>query len=254
MWHAGAVRAPRLLVPLAAAVFALAGCGTIPSAAPASSAAPSAADTSTPIDVPSVSGSSSPSGSKSTGAGTCAYTPNGQSSKPVDLPPTSGVPTTGSVAYTLKLPNGSVRISMDRRKTPCTINSFVSLAEQGYYDGTQCHRLADSGIFVLQCGDPSATGTGGPGYTFPDELTGQETYGRGVVAMANGGPNTNGSQFFLVWDTTELSPDYTVFGQMDAAGRDVVAGIASQGQDGSNPDGTGKPNAPATIESVKVAR
>ncbi len=232
VWHAGSVSAPRLLVPFAAALLALAGCGTVP-AAPSSSAVPSAADTSAPVDVPSATPSGRPSASGSAGAGTCTYSPDGQPSKPVEPPPTSGVPTRGTVAYTLKLPNGSVKITMDRAKTPCTVNSFVSLAEQGYFDGTQCHRLADSGLFILQCGDPTATGTGGPGYSFPDELTGQEKYGRGAVAMANAGPDTNGSQFFLVWDTTELQPNYTVFGQMDSAGRDVVAAIASQGQDGS---------------------
>ena len=195
-------------------------------------------------------------------------------------PPTTHVPDSGKVTYALTLSSGVVKITMDRRKAPCTVNSFVSLASQGYFDKTNCHRLADSGIFVLQCGDPTATGSGGPGYQYADETDGTEKYTTGVVAMANAGPGTNGSQFFLVWDDSQLppsytvfgtfdeksrevvagiasqldqTPNYTIFGTMDKAGVDVVAGIASQGQDGSNPDGTGKPNAPAEILSVKPA-
>jgi peptidyl-prolyl cis-trans isomerase B (cyclophilin B) len=171
----------------------------------------------------------------------------------VNPPPTTDVPTSGTVTFTLAMTGGPVKITMDRSKTPCTVNSFASLAKQGYFDGTRCHRLADSGIFVLQCGDPTGTGSGGPGYTFADELTGKESYKRGVVAMANAGPGTNGSQFFLVWDDStslDSQPNYTIFGQMDAASRDVVAQMAGEGQDGSNPDGTGKPNNPAEIAKV----
>ncbi|MDN5725623.1 MAG: peptidylprolyl isomerase [Propionibacteriales bacterium] len=139
---------------------------------------------------------------------------------------------------------------MDRARTPCTVNSFESLVSQKFYDGTSCHRLADSGIFVLQCGDPTGTGTGGPGYTFADETFPEDTYPRGTVAMANSGPDTNGSQFFLVWDDSPLPPDYTVFGKMDEKSINIVAGIAAEGQDGSGSDGSGKPNNPAKIEKV----
>ncbi len=82
----------------------------------------------------------------------------------------------GTAAVTLKLNDKALTLTLDRERTPCTTNSFVSLVSQKYFDGTSCHRLADSGIFVLQCGDPTATGTGGPGYEFADELTGEETY------------------------------------------------------------------------------
>jgi peptidyl-prolyl cis-trans isomerase B (cyclophilin B) len=199
--------------------------------------------------------SSAPSSASAPAAGPegCSYPAEGQAAKPVEPPPTEDVPTTGTVAYTLAMTGGDVTITMDRSATPCTVNSFVSLAEQGYFDGTRCHRLADSGIFVLQCGDPTGTGQGGPGYSFADELSGQESYERGVVAMANAGPGTNGSQFFLVWDdSTSLNrqPNYTIFGRMDTASRDVVAQMAGEGQDGSNPDGTGRPNNPAEITEV----
>jgi peptidyl-prolyl cis-trans isomerase B (cyclophilin B) len=202
----------------------------------------SAASSASPV---APAGSAAPEG--------CSYPAEGQAAKPVRPPPTADVPTTGTVKYTLAMTDGDVTITMDRSKTPCTVNSFVSLADQGYFDGTRCHRLADSGIFVLQCGDPTGTGSGGPGYSFADELTGRESYERGVVAMANAGPGTNGSQFFLVWDdSTSLDeqPNYTIFGRMDPASRDVVAQIAGEGQDGSNPDGTGKPNNPAEITGV----
>jgi peptidyl-prolyl cis-trans isomerase B (cyclophilin B) len=222
---------------LALASLALAACGQTPSPAPTASA-----------------------GSASAGSSTCTYTPAGEAAKPVNPPPTGDVETSGTVKYTLTFngdapgeTGGDVTITMDRSKTPCTVNSFVSLAKQGYFDGTRCHRLADSGIFVLQCGDPTGTGSGGPGYAFADELTGQESYKRGVVAMANAGPGTNGSQFFLVWDDStslDRAPNYTIFGQMDPASRDVVAQMAGEGQDGSNPDQTGKPNNPAKITKV----
>jgi peptidyl-prolyl cis-trans isomerase B (cyclophilin B) len=220
---------------LALAGLVLAACGQTPSSAPAASAAPSSAG--------SASGSSSG----------CTYTPSGEAAKPVNPPQTTDVPTSGTVTFTLAMTGGPVKVTLDRSKTPCTVNSFASLAQQGYFDGTKCHRLADSGIFVLQCGDPTGTGSGGPGYAFADELTGKESYKRGVVAMANAGPGTNGSQFFLVWDDStslDRQPNYTIFGQMDAASRDVVAQMAGEGQDGSNPDGTGKPNNPSEITKV----
>lgn len=163
---------------------------------------------------------------------TCDYPAQGEPARAADPPDSTHVPDSGEVQATLELTAGKINITMDRAKAPCTVNSFVSLAEQGYFDDTDCHRLTDTGIFVLQCGDPSGTGTGGPGYTVPDELTEDLTYPAGTVAMANtGSPNTGGSQFFLVYADTELPPEYTVFGSMDQAGIDVVGGIAAQGVD-----------------------
>jgi peptidyl-prolyl cis-trans isomerase B (cyclophilin B) len=189
-------------------------------------------------------------------ADVCSYEQTGDPARPVQPPPTAGVATTGTVKYVLKMNEGDVTITMDRAKAPCTVNSFVSLADQGYFDNTKCHRLVDSGIFLLQCGDPTGSGSGGPGYEFANETDAKESYTAGVVAMANGGPNTNGSQFFLVWaDSTGLdsTPNYTIFGRMNKASTDVIASIAASGQDGSNPAGGGKPNNPAEIISAKPA-
>ncbi len=158
------------------------------------------------------------------------------------------MPTSGTVRYVLKLSSGEVKITMDRSKAPCTVNSFVSLADQQFFDKTDCHRLVDTGIFLLQCGDPTGTGDGGPGYQFANETDGTEKYQRGVVAMANAGPDTNGSQFLLFWDDSsslDAEHEFTIFGEMDSASTDVVASIASQGRDAED-----RPIEPAKIISV----
>jgi peptidyl-prolyl cis-trans isomerase B (cyclophilin B) len=144
---------------------------------------------------------------------------------------------------------GDVTLVMDRTNAPCAINSFESLVEQGYFDDTSCHRLAPG--FVLQCGDPTATSRGGPGYSYADELTGKETYLYGTLAMANAGPNTNGSQFFIVIaDDAGLPPSYTVLGSVDTDGMQVVEAIAAQGGvDPSNPQGSA-PKEGGHIKSV----
>lgn len=182
-------------------------------------------------------------------AAACDYPVSGDPAKPVDPPSTTDVNNAGTATATISLTAGDVVLTLDRAATPCTVNSFESLATQGYFDDTSCHRLTDTGIFVLQCGDPSATGMGGPGYSFADETSDGMTYPAGTVAMANAGPDTNGSQFFLVWADSELPPDYTVFGTMDQAGLDVVGGIAAQGV--AAEDGT-SPIAEANITSVTM--
>ncbi|RMB59030.1 peptidylprolyl isomerase [Tessaracoccus antarcticus] len=159
----------------------------------------------------------------------CEYPADGNPAKAVDPPSTTDVKNAGAASATIHLTAGDIEIALDRATTPCTVNSFESLAQQGYFDDTACHRLVDQGIFVLQCGDPSGTGMGGPGYSFADETNASMKYPAGTVAMANAGPDTNGSQFFLVYADTDLPPQYTVFGTMDQAGIDVVGGIAAQG-------------------------
>ena len=123
---------------------------------------------------------------------TCEYVADAPAAREADTPPAEPAQS-GTVAAILQTSAGDIPISLDADTTPCTVGSFVSLAEQGYYSDTTCHRLTTSGIYVLQCGDPSATGMGGPGYSYADELDGSETYPAGTLAMANAGANTNGS-------------------------------------------------------------
>lgn len=245
---------PRAALTAVLFVLTLTACGTIPENDPLH---PPTASSSESAESGSV-GAAPSTAAKATppaGAEQCEYEPTGDAAKSVRPPSPTGVATSGTIGYDLQMTEGTVRITLDPVRAPCTVHSFVSLAEQGYFDETRCHRLVDSGIFLFQCGDPTATGRGGPGYTFADELDGTESYTKGVVAMANGGPNTNGSQFFLVYrDSTSLDakPDYTIFGEVDPSGIGILERMAAEGQDGSNPAGGGRPNNPSEI--VKVTR
>jgi peptidyl-prolyl cis-trans isomerase B (cyclophilin B) len=136
-------------------------------------------------------------------------------------------------------------------KAPCTTFSFRFLASRGYFNQTHCHRLTVQGIFVLQCGDPTGTGSGAPGYSFNDENLAGATYPAGTVAMANAGPNTNGSQFFFVWKNTTLSPAYTPFGTV-IGGLNVLQKIAAAGDDQQNGPGDGYPNLYTAFRFVQV--
>ena len=149
---------------------------------------------------------------------------------------------------------GTIVVSLDGKKAPHTVNSFAFLAGKHYFDNTPCHRLTTSGIYVLQCGDPTGTGTGGPGYTIPDENLKGATYPAGTVAMANTGqPHTGGSQFFFVYANTQLPPQYTPFGTV-TSGLDVLKKIAAAGSDDSNGPGDGAPKQPVVIESFTVTK
>jgi peptidyl-prolyl cis-trans isomerase B (cyclophilin B) len=226
------MRRPLLILLPTMAALLLSGCGqdnaASDSATPEKSSSP-AQTSSTPADA----------------GGRCTYTPTGQAARKVDLPPSDPAPATSLKITTNR---GVITTTLNDTGTPCTANSFTSLAKQGYFDNTKCHRLTTEGIFVLQCGDPTGTGAGGPGYSFGDELNGRETYPAGTLAMANAGPNTNGSQFFLVYADTSLPPSYTVFGKFDAAGRRVVAGIAKAGTADGGADGA--PKKDVVIKSV----
>ncbi|WP_308162913.1 peptidylprolyl isomerase [Nocardia alni] len=142
---------------------------------------------------------------------------------------------------------GMITLSLEAAKAPVTVNSFVFLAGQHYFDHTHCHRLTTQGIFVLQCGDPTGTGSGGPGYKFSDENLQGATYPAGTVAMANAGPNTNGSQFFLVYQNSPLPPNYTPFGRI-TGGTDVLQNIAHGGT--TNGSGDGAPAANVILQQV----
>jgi peptidyl-prolyl cis-trans isomerase B (cyclophilin B) len=185
-------------------------------------------------------------------------------SKAVQPPQTGRASTTpASIPVGIITDRGDIGVELDNAKSPCTVRSFTSLAAQGYFDDTRCHRLTvDPELRVLQCGDPTGTGTGGPGYRFPNEYPSNQyrmadpalkaavVYPRGTVAMANAGLGTNGSQFFLVYDDSMLPPQYTVFGTIDAKGLAVLDKIAAAGVKGGI--GDGEPVTAVTVESVRV--
>ena len=184
--------------------------------------------------------------------GTCDFVPDTSGSDTltdVGIPPAE-VPTTGTTAVTMATSAGDIGLTLDQENAPCASASMVYLAQQGFFDGTPCHRLTSGGLSVLQCGDPSGTGTGGPTYDFPTQVTGSETYPRGTLAMANAGQGTDASQFFLVYADSQLQPDYTVVGSIDEAGLATLDAIAAAGIEGGATDGA--PAQPVTIESVTV--
>lgn len=202
----------------------------------------------------------------------CAYPIGAEpAAKPVNPPSTTSVasgPDAPVTRVSIDSTQGPIGLELDSAAAPCTVNSFVSLAEQGYFDDTSCHRIsAVTGFEMLQCGDPTATGMGGPGYAFANEyptdvyaaddpaLEEPITYRKGVIAMANSGltpEGTNGSQFFLVYGDTILPPKYTIFGTIDEAGLDTLAKVGAAGDDGSMPAGGGTPNLPIEFTKVTV--
>ena len=199
----------------------------------------------------------------------CSYPADGREpSKPAQPPRTEGIRTTGEgntdVSVSVETNQGNIGLILHNDDSPCTFNSFLSLASQNYFDDTTCHRLTTSpSLQVLQCGDPSGSGSGGPGYQFANEFptdqfaaddpAAQEpmTYPRGTLAMANTGqPETNGSQFFLVYGDSVLPPQYTVFGTIDETGLATLDTIAAAGVAGGAADGT--PALETTLTSVRM--
>lgn len=231
-----------------------------------------------------VSGSANAAGTSTSAApvqtsnGPCKYTttpsqpaPTGRDvGLPADPSPT---PDTGTVDVTLHTNQGDIGLTLQRSAAPCTVQSFVHLVQTRFFDNTPCHRLTadeDPPLKVLQCGDPTGTGGGGPGYTIPDEKPtnlklapsttpvpqGEEqpvVYPAGTVAMANTGqPDSGGSQFFLVYADSQLTPDYTVFGTVDPAGMQVLARIAAGGINPTNGPNDGAPKLTVTIQQAVV--
>lgn len=152
---------------------------------------------------------------------------------------TTDLPTASE--FSLETNCGLIKFVADA-KAPKTVGTIAWLANQGFYNNTSCHRLTTQGIFVLQCGDPAGNGTGGPGFSFPDEnlpvagTSGTYVYPRGTIAMANSGPNTNGSQFFLVYQDSPLPPNYSVWGEI-TEGLDILDNVASAGVLNGSTDG-----------------
>jgi cyclophilin family peptidyl-prolyl cis-trans isomerase len=176
--------------------------------------------------------------------------PNPDGSSPqqrkFDQEPPMLIDTAKRYTATMVTSHGTMVIELDPLAAPKTVNSFVFLARYHYYDGVVFHRIIPG--FVLQGGDPTGTGTGGPGYKFADELPAGGRYQVGSLAMANAGPNTNGSQFFIIsgGDGVRLPPQYALFGAV-VTGGDVVTAIDALGTR------SGKPKEQVTIESVTIA-
>jgi peptidyl-prolyl cis-trans isomerase B (cyclophilin B) len=193
----------------------------------------------------------------------CQYpaTPD-KASKPNKPPRAGKVPTEpAQVSASMETNQGDIGLMLDNAKSPCTVNSFASLAQQGFFKDTPCHRLTTAeALSVLQCGDPTGEGKGGPGYEFANEYPTNQyqpddpklmepvIYPRGTLAMANAGAGTNGSQFFLVYKDSQLPPNYTVFGTIDETGLATLDKIAGIGVAGGGQDG--KPAQDIKITSV----
>ena len=197
------------------------------------------------------SSSKASSASAPAGSVNCDYEASSRgAAKDVGLPPALE-PATGASTASIALTGGTVEIALDRETAPCTVGSFAFLSGAGYYNDTPCHRLTSSpSLSVLQCGDPSGTGSGGPGYSYADETNPDMVYPAGTVAMANAGPDTNGSQFFLVYADSTLPPSYTVFGTI-TGGLDVLTGIAAKGTSTGGKDGA--PAEPVMISTITIA-
>lgn len=177
--------------------------------------------------------------------GPCQYTstPDEPAARPVPLPPDPRhTPDRGTVDVLLRTNLGPIPLVLDREQAPCTVQSFLHLTRFRFYDRTTCHRLTTyPTLKVLQCGDPTGNGDGGPGYRYGDELptdlppaptdpTGErKVYARATLAMANAGPDTNGSQFFLVFGDSALRPNYTIFGHVTRLGMTALDRVAAGG-------------------------
>jgi peptidyl-prolyl cis-trans isomerase B (cyclophilin B) len=210
-----------------------------PTAVPTASATPTAAPTPSTVAEPATH---------------CVYTPSGTAARNVGIPPAKPRYRGETYRAAIKTNRGTIVLDLYNSKATCTVNSFLYLARKNYFSNTPCHRLTTSGIYVLQCGDPTGTGKGGPGYEFANENTAGAKYVQGTVAMANAGPGTNGSQFFLVYrNSTTLPANYSLFGKI-VSGLGIIQNVAKAGSDNSNGPGDGHPKEKVTIESVTFTK
>jgi peptidyl-prolyl cis-trans isomerase B (cyclophilin B) len=202
-----------------------------------------------PSDVASVASPEAAAPGTAVGTAECRYT-TAPDKSPRFVPPTRAT-RSGLVTATINTNRGPVTLELDATNAPCTVQSFLTLAAGGYFNDTACHRLTTQLIFVLQCGDPTALGSGDPGYSFDDEnlpAPGGTPYPRGTLAMANAGPGTNGSQFFMVYKDSPIDPNYPVFGKV-TGGLEIVEQVAAGGAPGDD----GQPNVPIVIQAVQIS-
>lgn len=188
----------------------------------------------------------------------CEYNESGEAANDATVPNGDDVSTEGTVTVNFTTNQGEIPMELDRALAPCTVNAITDLVDQGYYDDTICHRMTTGGLAVLQCGDPTGSGSGGPGFQFAneyptdelDDTAVQSIYPRGSIAMANAGPDTNGSQFFLNYADSTLAPDYTYFGNVTEEGLETLDAIAETGVAGGASDGA--PAEEVRIESATL--
>ena len=242
---AAACCAVLLLGGAAYLTFGTGGSKPAAAATPSPTASPTAAPTPTPTPTPSLAVEP---------ASHCTYTPSGAAARKVGVPPARPAFKGAKYQATIKTNRGTIVLDLLNHQATCTVNSFIYLAAKHYFNNSPCHRLTTAGIYVLQCGDPTGTGSGGPGYKFANEnLTGAK-YTAGTVAMANAGPGTNGSQFFLVYrNSLTLPASYTPFGQI-VSGLGIIQNVAKAGTDNSNGNGDGHPKEKVTIKSVTITK
>ncbi len=171
----------------------------------------------------------------------------------VGLPPDPKPTPTGNATALFATNQGTITVTLDGASAPCNVQSIEYLISKKFYDNTACPRSVNSGIFVVQCGDPSGTTSGGPTYTTKDEGLTKVSYTEGTLAMANSGPNTNGSQFFFITKDSNgsLGKNYSVIGHV-TGGLDILKKVATGGDDGSNKAGGGKPNVPLYFKTVTL--
>ena len=213
-------------------------------------ASPPAPSESASANTPAPSESATPAAPATPASGGPCKPSAAVGSQPKDVGAPNDVLPAKSYTFNLKTNCGDIEITADAVKAPITVSTLAFLAKGGFYNGTICHRLTTQGLFVLQCGDPTATGGGGPNFTFKDEnlpAQADNNYPAGSVAMANSGPNTNGSQFFLVYADTTLGANYTLWGKI-TKGLDIVKSIAEYGTADGSGDGAPK----ATVEIINA--
>lgn len=211
---------------------------------------PAAADSNSTATDASGSGATDTAASSTAPALPCTYTKAGKAAKQVKLPSNTSPANKGDVTMTISLNGQPVDATLNRALAPCSVNSLLSLASQGFYNNTSCHRLTKStGLNVLQCGDPSGKGNGDPGYNYPPKVAANAKYPVGTLAMANT-PTGEGSQFFIVYGTSTIPASYSIVGTVSAAGMKVVDAIAAKGVKNDAQEGT--PIAAAKIGTVTV--
>jgi peptidyl-prolyl cis-trans isomerase B (cyclophilin B) len=250
-------------VAIVSSVAAIAVIAAVVAGVVATSGSSSSKTTAAAATTPSASAAATASATSSAASNPLKYEASGTSAvKGIAVPTFNAAAADETYSVTLQTNRGDIVFTADGKAAPYTVYSFVYLAEKDYFNNTKCHRLVwSSGLYMLQCGDPTGTGEGGPGYTIPDEnlaslgaagSSGTVTYKAGTVAMANTGTaHTGGSQFFLVGENSTLAPTYTPFGTI-TQGLNILQGIGAKGAATADSSGNTPPNESVEIEKVTI--